>query len=137
MLSPMLREYLNVASAEPEPTLDSFVSACAKRDLLRAELLRQLHNTPILLSPVSTEPAFRHGEGNYRMGRPHSYGETMRFSQWLNLAGFPGLSLPFGMSPDGLPINVQLIARPNEEELLFAIAESLEQSRGPFPRPNL
>ncbi|HKN25787.1 MAG TPA: amidase [Candidatus Acidoferrum sp.] len=137
LLSPMLREYLAVAAEEPEVTLNSFMKACTDRDLLRADLLRQLRDVPILLSPVSTAPAFQHGAGNYRSGDPHNYRDTMRFCQWLNLAGFPGLSLPFGHSNEGLPINVQLIARPHEEELLLAVAESLEHARGSWLHPDL
>jgi Asp-tRNA(Asn)/Glu-tRNA(Gln) amidotransferase A subunit family amidase len=137
LLSPMLKEYLTIAAAEPHATLESFMKACAERDLVRAELLRQLRDVPILLSPVSIAPAFKHGAGNYRSGDPHNYRDTMRFCQWLNLAGLPGLSLPFGRSPEGLPINVQLIGRPHEEELLLAVAETLEHARGPLPHPNL
>ena len=134
-LSPMLQEYLDIAAREPKVTLESFMKACTERDLLRADLLRQLREVPLLLSPVSTAPAFKHGAGNYRAGDPHNYRDTMRYCQWLNLAGFPGLSLPFGRSPEGLPINIQLIARPHEEELLLAVAETLEQARGPWPHP--
>jgi Asp-tRNA(Asn)/Glu-tRNA(Gln) amidotransferase A subunit family amidase len=137
-LSPMLKDYLAVTAAEPAVSLQSFQNACAERDNLRANLLRQLRDIPILLSPVSTAPAFLHGAGSYRPGDPHNYRDTMRFCQWLNLAGFLGLSLPFGRSPEGLPINIQLIARPYEEELLLAVAESLEQARGPWqPPPDL
>jgi Asp-tRNA(Asn)/Glu-tRNA(Gln) amidotransferase A subunit family amidase len=136
-LSPMLKGYLDICAAEPPITLDSFQKACSERDTLRADLLRQLHDFHILLSPVSTAPAFRHGAGNYRPGDPYNYRDTMRFCQWLNLAGFPGLSLPFGRSSEGLPINVQLIGRPYEEELLLAVAESLEKARGPWVHPEL
>jgi Asp-tRNA(Asn)/Glu-tRNA(Gln) amidotransferase A subunit family amidase len=136
-LSPMLKGYLAIAAEGPPVTSDSLLQACAERDKLRAELLRQLGDIPVLLSPVSTAPAFKHGQGNYRPGDPHNYRDTMRFCQWLNLVGFPGLSLPFGSSPEGLPINLQLIGRPYEEELLLAVAESLEQARGPWPPPNL
>jgi Asp-tRNA(Asn)/Glu-tRNA(Gln) amidotransferase A subunit family amidase len=137
LLSPMLKGYLAACEAEPKVTLESFLRSCAERDTLRADLLRQLRDIPILLSPVSTAPAFRHGEGNYRAGDQHNYRDTMRFCQWLNLAGFPGLSLPFGRSPEGLPIDVQLIGRPHEEELLLAVAESLEEARGPWKHPEL
>lgn len=133
----MLKHYLDVCAAEPPVTLESFQSACNERDLLRADLLHQFRDFPILLSSVSTAPAFKHGEGTYQAGNPHNYRDTMRFCQWLNLAGFPGLSLPFGHSSEGLPINVQLIARPYEEELLLAVAESLEQARGPWSGPVL
>ena len=135
LLSPMLREYLATTAAEPTVTLESFVTACTNRDLVRAEILRQMKEVPVLLSPVSTAPAFQHGAGNYRSGDAHNYRDTMRYCQWLNLTGFPGFSLPFGQSPEGLPINIQLIARPHEEELLLAVAETLEQARGPWQKP--
>ena len=59
----------------------------------------------------------------------------MRFCQWLNLTGFPGLSLPMGRSSEGLPINIQLIARPYEDDLLLRVAQTLEQARGPWEPP--
>ena len=130
-LSPMLREYLSIATSPVPPSLDQFMRACAARDLLREKILRQMDGVPILLSPVSSAPAFRHGEGNYHPGT--GYRDTMRFSQWLNLTGFPGASIPLGLSSEGLPIGVQIIGRPFEDELVLAIAESLEQSRGPWP----
>jgi hypothetical protein len=51
-ISPMFREYLALAGQHPPITLDQFISACAERDLLRGELLRQMQHVPILLSPV-------------------------------------------------------------------------------------
>jgi Asp-tRNA(Asn)/Glu-tRNA(Gln) amidotransferase A subunit family amidase len=124
----MLLEYLQIAGAEPPVTLDAFLDACTQRDLCRAQILRQMENVPVLLSPVSLAPAFRHGEGAWRPATPASFRESMRHSQWLNLAGLPGLSLPAAFSNDGLPIGVQLIGRPFEEPLLLAVAESLDQS---------
>jgi amidase len=94
-----------------------------------------MRDVPILISPVSTAPALRHGQGTYRAGAPHNYRDTMKYCQWLNLVGFPGLSIPFGRSPEGLPINLQLIGRPYEEELLLAVGESLERARGPWQAP--
>jgi Asp-tRNA(Asn)/Glu-tRNA(Gln) amidotransferase A subunit family amidase len=135
LLSPMLQEYLSVATAEAPGSISTLVDACLERDAVRSDTLRQLRDIPILLSPVSTAPAFLHGQGNYRPGDPYNYRDSMRFCQWLNLAGFPGLSLPLGQSPEGLPINIQLIGRPYEEELLLAVAESLENARGPWQAP--
>jgi amidase len=132
-ISPMLREYLSYATSGNSITLDQFMKACADRDLLRAEILRQMQDVPILLSPISSGPAFRHGEGNYRPGT--GYLDTMRYSQWLNLTGFPGASVPVGASNDGLPIGVQVIGRPFEDELVLAIAEAIEQARGPRQPP--
>jgi Asp-tRNA(Asn)/Glu-tRNA(Gln) amidotransferase A subunit family amidase len=132
-ISPTLREYLSYATSGNPITLDHFTKACADRDLLRAEILRQMQDTPILLSPVSSSPAFRHGQGNYLPGT--GYRDTMRFSQWLNLTGFPAASLPLGVSNEGLPIGVQIIGRPFEDELVLAVAEAIEQARGPWQVP--
>ena len=134
-ISPMLREYLACANSGNPITLEQFMKACAERDLLRADILRQMKDTPILLSPVSTGPAFRHGEGNYLPGT--GYRDTMRFSQWLNLTGFPGAAVPVGHSSDGLPIGVEVIGRPFEDELVLAVAEAIERSRGPWQAPPL
>ncbi len=132
-ISPMLREYLSCATSGNSITPDKFMKACADRDLLRAKILRQMQDTPVLLSPVSTSPAFRHGQGNYLPGT--GYRDTMRFSQWLNLTGFPGASVPAGVSNEGLPIGVQVIGRPFEDELVLAVAEAIEQARGPWQPP--
>lgn len=134
-VSPMLREYLSNATSPASLSLDQFIQACAERDVLREKILRQMDRVPILLSPVSSAPAFRHGEGNYNPGT--GYRDTMRFSQWLNLAGFPGASVPVSLSNEGLPIGVQIIGRPFEDELVLAVAESLEHSRGPWQPPAL
>src|SRR5258708_36560676 len=133
----MFLSYLEATQAEPEVTLEFCQKACVDRDLVRASLLRPLRDVPVLLSAVSTAPAFKHGAGNYRPNDPHNYRDTMRFCQWLNLAGFPGLSLPMGQSPEGLPINIQLIGRPYEEELFLAVAAQLDQARGPWKAPPL
>ncbi len=132
-ISPMLLEYLSYTTSGNSITLDQFTKACTDRDLLRAEILRQMRDTPVLLSPVSISPAFRHRQGNYHPGT--GYRDTMRFSQWLNLTGFPGASVPVGVSSEGLPIGVQVIGRPFEDELVLAVAEALEQARGPWQAP--
>jgi Asp-tRNA(Asn)/Glu-tRNA(Gln) amidotransferase A subunit family amidase len=130
-LSPMLREYLEVSAEAPPITLDKFLGACVERDACRAEFLRQMEKVPILLSPVSATPAFPHGEGTWHKrkgGAP--YQETMRHSQWVNLAGLPAVVVPVGFSMEGLPIGVQVIGRAHEDELVLAVAERIERTSG-------
>ena len=140
-LSPLFRDYLEAAgSSSPERPMTQmnmtrFVEMCAARDRERATILRAMNDTPILLSPVCTTPAFRHGEGKWNPDK--GYRDTMRHSQWLNLAGFPGVSIPLGKSPEGLPIGVQLIGRPFEDDLVLALAAQLEAARGPWLPPPL
>jgi len=45
----------------------------------------------------------------------------------------PGLVIPFGLTPQGLPVGIQLVASPWCEELLIELAIRLEEARGPFP----
>jgi len=138
LLSPNFRDYLQAAS-ETSPqasmTMDRFVGMCTARDRERARILEAMRDVPLLLSPVCAAPAFRHGEGNWNPGT--GYRDTMRHSQWLNLVGFPGVTIPLAKSSDGLPIGVQLIARSNEDELLLDVAEQLELARGPWQPPDL
>ena len=67
-LSPIFREYMAFAAPEKPLTLDEVLDARAQRDLIRQDVLHQLRDVPILLSAVSSKPAFRHGEGTYRLG---------------------------------------------------------------------
>ena len=138
-LSPLFRDYLEAAGASPperpmtQMNMTRCLAMCGERDRERANILEAMKDTPILLSPVCTAPAFRHGEGNWNSDK--GYRSTMRHSQWLNLAGFPGVSLTMGKSSEGLPIGVQLIGRPFEDELVLAVAGQLEAARGPWQPP--
>jgi Asp-tRNA(Asn)/Glu-tRNA(Gln) amidotransferase A subunit family amidase len=134
-ISSIFKEYYSVALPKKPLSADAILAGRTERDELRADVLRQMENVDVLLSPVSTEPAFRHGEGNYQLGAPHCYRDTMRFSQWTNLTGFPGATVPLGMSPGGLPIGVQVIGKPYEEELVLAVAEKIEEARGAWMAP--
>ena len=51
---------------------------------------------------------------------------STRFVRGINVLGFPALSIPCGESGQGLPIGLQMIARPHEENLLLALGEALE-----------
>ncbi len=134
-ISPIFKEYMAAALPQKPLSGDAILAARTERDNLRTEILQQTRDVDILLSPVSTEPAFRHREGNYQLGAPHCYRDTMRFSQWTNLTGFPGATVPLGMSPEGLPIGVQVIGRPYDEELVLAVAEKIESARGAWVAP--
>ena len=135
-VSPMLHGYLAHSDSQSALTVDQFMAGCAARDHIREEIVRQMKDVAILLSPVSSSPAFCHGQGNWQLGAEHGYRDTMRYSQWLNLTGLPGMSVPVGVSPEGLPIGVQVIGRPYEEHLVLAVAEQLEQGCDRWQAPN-
>jgi len=57
------------------------------------------------------------------------------FTVTVNMAGLPGLVAPAGLSAGGLPLGLQLIGRPFDEETLFALGAAIEAARGPMKLP--
>ena len=137
LLSAVFCDYLDAArpAGSKALTMLQFMGMCAARDRERERILHALRDVPILLSAVSVQPAFRHGEGSFKPGS--GYRDTMRHSQWLNLVGFPSVTVPMAKSADGLPIGVQIVGRPFEDELVLAVAERMEEARGFWEGPVL
>jgi aspartyl-tRNA(Asn)/glutamyl-tRNA(Gln) amidotransferase subunit A len=54
------------------------------------------------------------------------------FTVTVNMAGLPGISVPGGLSAEGLPLGLQLIGRPFDEEALFSLGHVIEQAAGRF-----
>jgi Asp-tRNA(Asn)/Glu-tRNA(Gln) amidotransferase A subunit family amidase len=131
-------EFLQRALQEPEPTAETVMNELAIRDRMRARLLRQMRDVPVLLLPPCGVTAFPHRSRRWPAGDA-SIGlfQAMMPATPFNLLGMPALVIPFGMSGNGLPIGIQLVGRPYEEELLLEIAIKMEEARGPFPAPPL
>jgi Asp-tRNA(Asn)/Glu-tRNA(Gln) amidotransferase A subunit family amidase len=116
------------------PTKEDLLSAWFRRDELRLCLMRHMNDIPVLICPVCSVPAFRHGEREWRIGgRSVSYMDAMSYTQWFNLLGNPAVVVPVGVSPEGLPIGVQVVGQPNSEELILKVARALEKAVGPSP----
>jgi aspartyl-tRNA(Asn)/glutamyl-tRNA(Gln) amidotransferase subunit A len=54
------------------------------------------------------------------------------FTVTVNMAGLPGIAVPAGLSASGLPLGLQLIGKPFDEETLFRTAHVIEQAAGRF-----
>ena len=135
-LSPILKDFIESVGADAPLTRDLLLNAWMQRDQCRAHLLQQMERFPILLCPVSSAPAFRHAAGTWRLnGRGSAYRDVMRYSQWFNLTGNPAVVVPVGKSPEGLPIGVQVVGRPWEEETVLAVAAEIERACGGWQRP--
>lgn len=130
-LSPIFREYLGFSAKEPPLTGDELLEAWAECDVIRGNLLQQMQVFPVLLCPVSSVPAFRHGERSWTVeGQQVAYLDVMRYTQWFNLLAAPAAVVPVGRSPEGLPIGVQVVARPFEDELALGVARVLDREFG-------
>ncbi len=135
-LSPLLKEFLAWVAAEPPHTGESLLDTWLERDALRARILAQMQAYPILLCPAAAIPAFRHGERSWVVeGKTVKYLDAWSYTEFFNLLGNPGAVLPVGRSPEGLPIGVQIVGRPWEEELVLAVAAEVERGCGGFRRP--
>ena len=85
---------------------------------------------------MSSGAAFRHGERAWTIdGQRVGYLEAMVYTQWFNILGNPAVVVPVGRSADGLPIGVQVIGRPFEEELVLSVAAAIERQSGGYVRP--
>jgi len=135
-LSPILIEFVGMVRAEPALTLERFMNTLLERDHLRTQFLRQMENFPVLLCPVCAVPAFRHGERRWSVeGRSVDYLDAMSYTQWFNLLGNPAAVVPVGWSPEGLPIGVQIVGRPYEDESVLGIAAEVERGSGGWQAP--
>ena len=102
-----------------------YLKACQVRRLLRDQFVREFEKCDVMLSPVSTSPAFRIGA---KIDDPMAMYLNDIFTTSTNLAGLPGMSVPAGFSADGLPIGVQLTAKHFDEQSLFNAALALERN---------
>ena len=135
-LSPILRAFRAKVAETPPLTTQDLLNTLLARDVLRGNLLAKMEEFPILLCPVCAVPAFRHGEREWSVqGRTVEYLKAMSYSQWFNLLGNPAAVAPVGRSPEGLPIGVQVVGRPWEEEAVLAVAAKMEDACGGFRCP--
>jgi Asp-tRNA(Asn)/Glu-tRNA(Gln) amidotransferase A subunit family amidase len=135
-LSPIFRNFLDIARSASPLTAESLLQAWAECDLVRGRLLAEMREVPILLTPACAIPAFRHGEREWMIdGTPVGYLDAMRYTQWFNVLASPAAVVPVGRSPEGLPIGVQVAGRPFEDEKVLAVAAAIEQGFGYRPPP--
>jgi Asp-tRNA(Asn)/Glu-tRNA(Gln) amidotransferase A subunit family amidase len=129
-------EGLSRALDRPPASAWQVMESLAARDAMRRRLLEQMRRVPVLLLPVASMVAFRHRERRFETEtKPVGLFQATMPMTAFNLLGLPGLAVPFGMDEEGMPVGVQLVARPWEEELLLELGARLEAVRGPFPRP--
>jgi len=87
-----------------------------------------------ILTPATPSAAF--GIGEKGSADPVEMYLNDIFTVTVNMAGLPGIAVPAGRDRQGLPLALQLIGRPFDEETLFALSEVIEQAAGRFPIPS-
>jgi aspartyl-tRNA(Asn)/glutamyl-tRNA(Gln) amidotransferase subunit A len=112
-----------------------YLKALQVRRLIKADFDHVFSECDVVLGPTSPTTAFRVGE---RSADPLSMYLADVYTVGANLAGLPGVSVPCGLSKAGLPIGLQLLAAPFEEEKLLRVARMYERATDWHTRrPNL
>jgi aspartyl-tRNA(Asn)/glutamyl-tRNA(Gln) amidotransferase subunit A len=83
-----------------------------------------------ILTPATPSAAF--GVGEKGESDPVEMYLNDVFTVTVNMAGLPGIAVPGGLSAEGLPLGLQLIGRPFDEEALFSLAQVIEDAAGRF-----
>ena len=86
-----------------------------------------------ILTPATPSAAF--GIGEKGSADPVEMYLNDIFTVTVNMAGLPGIAVPAGLDPQGLPLGLQLIGRPFDEETLFSLGQVIEDAAGRFPVP--
>jgi Asp-tRNA(Asn)/Glu-tRNA(Gln) amidotransferase A subunit family amidase len=130
-LSPMLQQFLKWSAAEPVLSGQDVIDSWIRRDNLRANLLQQMREYPILLCPPAAIPAFRHQERSWLIeGKAVEYLDAWSYTEWFNLLGNPAAVVPVSLTAEGLPVGVQIVGRHWEEEQVLSVAAILEKEVG-------
>ncbi|MBI3316811.1 MAG: Asp-tRNA(Asn)/Glu-tRNA(Gln) amidotransferase subunit GatA [Candidatus Omnitrophica bacterium] len=97
------------------------------RTLIREDFTQAFKEVDLILSPTAPTPPFKIGE---KSSDPLAMYLSDIFTIPVNLAGIPAMSLPCGFTKSGLPIGMQLMAKPFDEETIFRAGHAFEQETG-------
>ena len=109
-------------------SLTKFTQEMSRWNVYRSAMLAFMQPYDVLLCPVSATPATRHDD-------PDGPDFTYTFAH--NLTGWPGAVVRCGTSAEGLPIGVQIVARPWREDVALAVAQYLETNLGGWQSPSV
>jgi aspartyl-tRNA(Asn)/glutamyl-tRNA(Gln) amidotransferase subunit A len=109
-----------------------YLRAQKVRTLVRRDFEAALREVDVLCSPVSPTPAFRLGE---RVDDPLAMYLSDVYTLPASLAGVPAMSVPCAPAKSGLPVGLQIVARPLDEATMLAVAAACESCHAPAEPP--
>lgn len=113
-----------------------YVNALNARPAIMEKFASSMEGLDLMAVPTTSVPAPLIGQKRVAVsGRDLDvYSALNRLTLPFNLVGFPAICLP-GETARGMPIGVQLVARPFDESRLLIVAHAFESKYGPFPSP--
>ena len=107
-----------------------YVKAQQVRTLIKRDFENAFNaGVDAILTPATPSAAFGVGDEDMKADPVKMYLNDV-FTVTVNMAGLPGIAVPAGKDGQGLPLGLQLIGRPFDEETLFAAARVVERSAG-------
>lgn len=106
-----------------------YLAAQRARTFLLREATRALERVDVLVIPTTPDPAARI-EGDASQGARAALALSVRYTRCtnpFNLLGFPALSIPCGLSRDGLPIGLQIVGRPFDDATVLRVGHAYQQ----------
>jgi aspartyl-tRNA(Asn)/glutamyl-tRNA(Gln) amidotransferase subunit A len=110
-----------------------YIRAQRVRALILRDFTQAFDKVDVILTPTAPSAAFAIGE---KADDPIAMYLNDVFTVTVNLAGLPGISVPCGLSADGLPLGLQLIANAFDEATLFRAGEVIEQAAAFTAKPS-
>jgi amidase len=129
-ISPLFEKALTYSVAPAMANTTDALAAFVRWDLFRNSMLRFMENYDAVLSAVAPYPALLHGTSFDEANR-----KGFGYSQMYNLTGWPTATVRVGTSPEGLPLGVQVAARPWREDVALALVAHLEKTFGGWKMP--
>jgi aspartyl-tRNA(Asn)/glutamyl-tRNA(Gln) amidotransferase subunit A len=109
-----------------------YLKAQKIRTLIARDFAEAFKSCDVILAPTAPSAAFAIGE---KSDDPIAMYLNDVFTVPVNLAGLPGLSVPAGLSSDGLPLGLQVIGRAFDEAMVLRVGEVLERAAGFTAKP--
>ena len=126
-IHPLMQQFLELLHPRACATTDAF-ARFVPLDQFRAEIFAFWKRYDAIVCPPCAEPAMLHGTS-------WANATVSSYSMAYNLTGWPAAVVRAGTSPKGLPIGVQIVARPWREDIVLAVARHIETAVGGWQQP--
>ena len=126
---PLMQRVLDLQRSNAK-SMAAFGALIGQWDAFRRSLLSFMEEFDVMVCPVCSFPGMVHGSTYDRLS---AFSYTMTY----NLTGWPAAVVRAGSSREGLPIGVQIVARPWREDVALAVAAKIERALGGYERPPL
>jgi aspartyl-tRNA(Asn)/glutamyl-tRNA(Gln) amidotransferase subunit A len=108
----------------------TYINALRVRLAWQSQLKETMRDINVIVTPTLPNTAMKVGETISKIGsREESvFAVSARFCAPFNMSGLPGVSIPCGFAPNGLPIGLQIVGKAFEEEVVLKLANAFESN---------